>query len=162
MRCALMPLLEFSMRALLIGIDSILEIYCWILVAVSTLHLLGGFSLVDTNKRYLAVINTYLEKATAPPLWLVRKLLPDLGAVDISHGSAIDADGRALRDRAQRVAEILLRVDATGEMIGVAQPPKATACMILVGSKVPKPPSTRIVNRMIMAWRWRITFCRRA
>ena len=72
------------MRALLIGVDSILEIYCWILVAVSTLHLLGGFSLVDTNKRYLAVINTYLEKATAPPLWLVRKLLPDLGAVDIS------------------------------------------------------------------------------
>jgi hypothetical protein len=52
MRCALMPLLEFSMRALLIGIDSILEVYCWILVAVSTLHLLSGFSLVDTNKRF--------------------------------------------------------------------------------------------------------------
>jgi YggT family protein len=84
MRHALMSLLEFSMRALLIGIDSILEIYCWVLVAVSMLHLLSGFSLVDTNKRYLAVVNTYLEKATAPPLWLVRKILPDLGAVDIS------------------------------------------------------------------------------
>jgi YggT family protein len=84
MRYALISLLEFSMQALLIGIDSVLEVYCWVLVAVSTLHLLSGFSLVDTNKRYLAVINTYLEKVTAPPLWLVRKLLPDLGAVDIS------------------------------------------------------------------------------
>jgi hypothetical protein len=47
--------------------------------------------------------------------------------------------------------KFLKGVDATGEMIGVAQPPKATACMILVGSKVPRPPSTRIVNRMTMA-----------
>jgi YggT family protein len=84
MRYALMSLLEFSMRALLIGIDSLLEIYCWILIAVSTLHLLSGFNLIDTDKNYLAVINTYLEKATALPLWPVRKILPDLGAVDIS------------------------------------------------------------------------------
>ena len=72
------------MRALLIGIDSLLEIYCWILIAVSTLRLLSGFNLIDTDKNYLAVINTYLEKATALPLWPVRKILPDLGAVDIS------------------------------------------------------------------------------
>lgn len=72
------------MRAFLIGIDSILEIYCWVLIAVSALHLLSGFSLVDINKRYLAVINACLEKATAPLLWPVRKMLPDLGEVDIS------------------------------------------------------------------------------
>ena len=64
------------MRAFLIGIDDFLEIYCWVLVAVSAFHLLSGFKLIDTDRRYLAVINAYLQKATALPLWPVRKILP--------------------------------------------------------------------------------------
>ena len=55
---------------------------CWWQSPLSTCF--SGFKLIDTDRRYLAVINAYLQKATALPLWPVRKILPDLGAVDIS------------------------------------------------------------------------------
>jgi YggT family protein len=71
------------MRALFIGIDTVLEIYCWILVVFAVLQLLSGFKVIDIRGRQIAVIATWLDKATALPL-KVRKILPDLGAVDLS------------------------------------------------------------------------------
>lgn len=72
------------MRALLIGIDTVLEIYCWILVVFTVLQLLSGFKVIDIRDRPIAIINTWLDKATALPLWPFRKILPDLGAIDLS------------------------------------------------------------------------------
>jgi YggT family protein len=72
------------MHALFIGIDTVLEIYCWILVAFAILQLLSGFKVIDIRKRPIAVINTWLDKTTGFLLWPVRKILPDLGAVDLS------------------------------------------------------------------------------
>ena len=72
------------MRTLLIGVDIGLEIYCWILVAFAVLHLFNGFKVIDIRARPAAAINTWLQKATAFPLWPVRKILPDFGAIDVS------------------------------------------------------------------------------
>jgi YggT family protein len=72
------------MRSLLIGIDIGLEIYCWILVAVAALQLCSGFGMIDIRNPRIAVISAWLERATAFSLRPVRKILPDLGAVDIS------------------------------------------------------------------------------
>jgi YggT family protein len=75
---------NFPMRALFICIDTVLEIYCWILVVFTVLQLFSGFKVIDIRNRPTAVINTWLDKATALPLWPVRKILPDLGDVDLS------------------------------------------------------------------------------
>jgi len=72
------------MRILLVGVDEGLDIYCWIMVAFSILHLLGGFGVIDVSNRVVEGINASLDKVTAPALWPIRRLLPDLGAVDIS------------------------------------------------------------------------------
>jgi YggT family protein len=79
-----LAILEFSMRALFIGIDTVLEIYCWILVAFAILQLFSGFNVIDIRNRPIAGINKWLDKATALPLWPIRKILPDLGLVDLS------------------------------------------------------------------------------
>lgn len=72
------------MRALFIGIDTVLEIYCWILILFAVLQLLSGFKVIDIRNRPIAVVNTWLDKTTRLPLRPVRKILPDLGAVDLS------------------------------------------------------------------------------
>jgi YggT family protein len=72
------------MQNLLIGVDIGLEIYCWILVAFATLHLLSGFKVIDIQARPAAEIDRWLDKVTMFPLWPVRRILPDLGEIDIS------------------------------------------------------------------------------
>ena len=72
------------MHTVFIDLDIGLEIYCWILVALAAFQLCRGFKIIDARNRPFAVINTWLEKATAFSLWPVRKILPDLGAIDIS------------------------------------------------------------------------------
>jgi YggT family protein len=72
------------MQIFLVGLDEGLDIYCWIMVAFSILHLLRGFGVIDVRNRLAKGINTSLDKVTAPALWPIRRLLPDLGAVDIS------------------------------------------------------------------------------
>jgi YggT family protein len=72
------------MRLLLIGIDTGLEIYCWILFVFAALQVLSGFKVIDIRNRPVAVVNAYLDKATAFPLWPFRKILPDIGELDFS------------------------------------------------------------------------------
>jgi YggT family protein len=72
------------MRLLLVGIDVGLELYCWVLFTFLVVHILIGFKIIDIRSRPIAVVNSYLDRATAFPLWPFRKIIPDLGAVDIS------------------------------------------------------------------------------
>jgi YggT family protein len=72
------------MRILLISIDIALEIGCWILIVFAALHLLRGFGVLDVRDGRVAVLYRTLDRMTAAPLWPVRRMLPDLGGVDIS------------------------------------------------------------------------------
>lgn len=72
------------MRTVFIDLDIGLEIYCWILVALAALQLCRGFEIFDVGNSPFAVVDKWLQKATAFSLRPVRRILPDLGAIDIS------------------------------------------------------------------------------
>ena len=65
-------------------IDIALEIYVWILLAAAVLSWLIGFKAVGTDNRAVAAIARVLDTLTEPVRRPMRRILPDLGGVDIS------------------------------------------------------------------------------
>jgi YggT family protein len=72
------------MSSLLSIIDLLLEIYIWILLATAVTSWLIGFSVVRTDNRAVAIICKVLDTLTEPVRRPMRRILPDLGGVDIS------------------------------------------------------------------------------
>jgi YggT family protein len=72
------------MSGVLSVIDLVLEIYIWILLATAVLSWLIGFNPVSTENRTVAVVGRVLDTLTEPVRRPMRRVLPDLGGVDIS------------------------------------------------------------------------------
>ena len=72
------------MTTLLNLIDIALEIYIWLLLAVALLFLLIKFKAVDANGRVVGPVYSTLDKITEPARRPIRRLLPDLGEVDVT------------------------------------------------------------------------------
>jgi YggT family protein len=63
---------------------TLLDIYFWILVATVILSWLVGFNIINGHNQYVRQIRFALMRLTEPVLAPIRRLLPDLGAIDIS------------------------------------------------------------------------------
>jgi YggT family protein len=63
---------------------TILNLYFWILVATVVASWLIGFNIVNGNNPYVRQIRYALMRLTEPVLGPIRRLLPDLGGIDIS------------------------------------------------------------------------------
>jgi YggT family protein len=72
------------MLALLQTIDLALGIYTWIIIASAIFSWLYAFNVVNSNNRFVAMVAEFLYKATEPALRPIRRVLPDLGGLDIS------------------------------------------------------------------------------
>ena len=72
------------MATALFVIDLVLEIYIWILLAAAVQSWLVGFGVVSTDNRAVAMIGKVLDTLTQPVRRPMRRILPDLGGVDIS------------------------------------------------------------------------------
>lgn len=72
------------MIALFRTIDLALNIYTWILIASAVFSWLYAFNVVNSGNRFVASIGEFLYKVTEPALRPIRKILPDLGGLDIS------------------------------------------------------------------------------
>ena len=72
------------MSGVLFVIDLVLEIYIWILLAAAVVSWLIGFKAVGTDNRAVAAIARVLDTLTEPVRRPMRRILPDLGGVDIS------------------------------------------------------------------------------
>jgi YggT family protein len=72
------------MSDVLFVIDLVLEIYVWILLAAAVVSWLIGFRAVGTDNRAVAAIARVLDTLTEPVRRPMRRILPDLGGVDIS------------------------------------------------------------------------------
>jgi YggT family protein len=72
------------MSDVLFVIDLVLEIYIWILLAAAVVSWLIGFNVVSTDNRTVAMIGKALDTLTEPVRRPMRRILPDLGGVDIS------------------------------------------------------------------------------
>jgi YggT family protein len=72
------------MRALLEVILIALEIYVWLLIAQAVLSWLIAFNVVNTRNQFVAMLWDFLYRITEPALGQIRRLMPNLGGIDIS------------------------------------------------------------------------------
>jgi YggT family protein len=72
------------MHSLLILIDTVLDLYTWVLVIWVVLSWLISFNVVNTHNRFVYVLSDILYRVTEPALRPLRRVLPNLGGLDIS------------------------------------------------------------------------------
>jgi YggT family protein len=72
------------MYAFLSLVDTLITIYIWLLIAQAILSWLVSFGVVNRYNRAVALIGDFLWRVTEPVLRPIRRVLPDLGGIDIS------------------------------------------------------------------------------
>ncbi len=72
------------MRALLEVILIALQLYTYLIVASAILSWLVAFNVVNTRNDVVRSIWTFLDAVTEPALRPIRRILPNLGGIDIS------------------------------------------------------------------------------
>ena len=72
------------MQSLFMLIDTILGLYVWVLIASAILSWLVAFNVVNTRNRAVYVIGDFLYRVTEPLLAPIRRILPNLGGLDLS------------------------------------------------------------------------------
>ncbi len=109
------------MLAVLRTVDLALDIYTWIIIASAVFSWLYAFNVVNSRNRFVASIGEFLYKVTEPVLRPIRKILPDLGGIDIDlsdvlSGSRQRSQGFAIsRRRRHRIdAKLRRRMERNG------------------------------------------------
>ena len=72
------------MRAFLDVIMLALQLYVWILIASAVMIWLVAFGVVNMRNEVVRTIWNFLYQATEPALRPIRRILPNLGGIDIS------------------------------------------------------------------------------
>lgn len=72
------------MLALFQTIDLALSLYTWILIASAIFSWLYAFNVINSSNRFVSSIGMFLHNVTEPVLRPIRRILPDLGGIDIS------------------------------------------------------------------------------
>ena len=72
------------MRAVLDIVLIILDLYVWLLIASAILSWLIAFNVVNTRNQFVAAVSEFLYRITEPVLRPIRRVLPNLGGIDIS------------------------------------------------------------------------------
>ena len=72
------------MRAVLDIILIVLDLYIWLLIASAILSWLIAFNVVNTQNRFVYSVADMLYRLTEPALRPIRRVLPNLGGIDIS------------------------------------------------------------------------------
>ena len=63
---------------------TIIDVYFWIILATVILSWLVAFNVINRSNPYVRQIGQALEKLTEPLLRPIRRVLPDLGGIDLS------------------------------------------------------------------------------
>jgi YggT family protein len=72
------------MLAFLRLVDTVISIYIWLLIAQAVLSWLVAFGIVNRHNRVVAMVGDFLWRITEPLLRPIRRILPDLGGIDVS------------------------------------------------------------------------------
>jgi YggT family protein len=62
----------------------LLDIYWWIVIAAAVMSWLINFRVINTYSRPVSMISEFLYRATEPALRPIRRILPNLGGLDLS------------------------------------------------------------------------------
>jgi len=72
------------MKSLIFLIIAVIDIYVWLLIASVVMSWLVSFNVVNTRNRVVYVISDFLWRITEPPLRPIRRVIPNLGGIDVS------------------------------------------------------------------------------
>lgn len=72
------------MHALFSLIVNVIELYIWLLIGSAVLSWLVVFQVVNTRNRGVMVIGDFLYRITEPALRPIRRVLPNMGGMDLS------------------------------------------------------------------------------
>jgi YggT family protein len=72
------------MLSLLLLIDKVIDIYTWIVIASAIMSWLVAFGVINVRNQFIRVVVDLLYRLTEPLLRPIRRILPNLGGVDIS------------------------------------------------------------------------------
>ena len=72
------------MRALLDVILLVLQFYTWLIIAAAILSWLVAFHVVNARNDVVRAVWDFLYRVTEPALRPIRRILPNLGGIDVS------------------------------------------------------------------------------
>jgi YggT family protein len=72
------------MLSLAVLIDKVIDIYTWIVIASAIMSWLVAFGIINVRNQFIRVVVDLLYRLTEPVLRPIRRMLPNLGGVDIS------------------------------------------------------------------------------
>ena len=72
------------MNALLWLIDTILNLYMWLIIFQVILSWLIAFNVINTSNRFVYMVGDFLYRVTEPVMRPIRRILPNLGGIDLS------------------------------------------------------------------------------
>ena len=75
---------ERTMNALLILIDTVIDLYTWVLIIWVIMSWLIAFNVINTRNRAVYLIGDFLNRVTEPALRPIRRVIPNLGGIDLS------------------------------------------------------------------------------
>ena len=72
------------MKSLFLLIDSVINIYIWLIIINAILSWLVAFNVLNTQNRFVFAVLNATHQLTEPVLNKIRKFIPNLGSIDIS------------------------------------------------------------------------------
>jgi len=72
------------MQALFYVLNTVLDIYWWIVIASVVLSWLYAFNVVNPGNQAVSMIGKFIHDATEPLLKRIRRFMPNLGSIDIA------------------------------------------------------------------------------
>jgi YggT family protein len=64
--------------------NTVLGLYLWVVIAGAVMSWLVAFDVINLRNRFVATIYDTCERLTTPVLNPIRKVIPNLGGVDLS------------------------------------------------------------------------------
>jgi YggT family protein len=72
------------MNSLLILIDTVINLYIWMLIVWVVMSWLINFNIINTHNRIVYMVTDFLDRITEPALRPIRRVLPTLGGLDLA------------------------------------------------------------------------------
>jgi len=69
---------------LIMVIQMALNLYIWMLIIQAVMSWLIAFNVINTHNRFVYMVGDFLYRVTEPLLRPIRRILPDLGGIDLS------------------------------------------------------------------------------
>ena len=72
------------MKSIFLLVDSVINIYIWLIIINAVLSWLVAFNILNTQNRFVFAVLNATHQLTDPVLNKIRRYIPNLGSIDVS------------------------------------------------------------------------------